>query len=400
MQLFLSWRTGPERNALAIAGLITLLAGIMLVDSVLFPLPGIEHDMFNKVAGCVTAGLFGCAVLALTALLTGWTLVGRFAIVAYGSGLVTAMSAILGSDTGIDVIGATCLLMGPGVIFSRHEWRSMVFACLISLTAIGIMTWRLHGGAAPLLTIESAYMAEIRTGATIVAVCVGGLIIYLYWAAETARAQATREQARSDELLLNILPRPVADRLKRGEREIADGLSDVTVLFADIAGFTRFAATHPPTEVVHLLNRIFSRFDALCIQHGVEKLKTIGDGYMAVAGAPLPFADHAVAAARLALDMQNAMASIRLDYPELSLRVGLNSGPAIAGVMGTHKFAYDVWGDSVNLASRLESNAPLNGIAISASVLAALHGHFQFKPLGELDLKGKGMVPAWELLAA
>lgn len=398
MKRFLSAHSGPERNSRAIACLIVVLAGFMMGDSVLLPLPGPEHEQFNLVAAYVTTALFGCAAAAMLLLLAGLSLLGRFAIVAYGCGLVTAMWAILGRDTGIDIVGAICLLMGPGVIFARAEWRWMILACLISGATVIIMIWCLHDGAAPLLTIQPAFMANIRAGATVVAACVGGLIIYLYWAAEIARAAAAREQARSDELLLNILPRPVADRLKQGERHIADGLADVTILFADIAGFTRFASSRTPAEVVHVLNRIFSRFDTLCIDHGVEKLKTIGDGYMAVAGAPLPMQDHAGAAARMALGMQKAMAEIRAEYPELSLRVGLNSGPAVAGVLGTHKFAYDVWGDAVNLASRLESNAPLNSIAVSASVQAALESRFQFKPMGRLEMKGKGLVPAWELL--
>lgn len=388
---------GPRRNASAVAWLIVILATVMLGDSVLFPLPGEGHMAFNRLAALVTGGLFGCALLSLLALRAGFWLVGRFGIVLYGCGLVAAMAAILGAGTGIDLIGATGLLTGPGIIFGREERRPLIIACLLALLTIGGVVWRLHFGPGPLLPIEAAFMTEVRIGAVIVAACIGGLVIFLYRAAETARAMALREQARSEELLLNVLPRAVADRLKAGEREIADGYADVTVLFADIAGFTRFAARRPPTEVVTLLNRIFSRFDALCIQHGVEKVKTIGDGYMAVSGAPVGFIGHPVAAARLALSMRDAMAPVRADYPELALRIGLNSGPAIAGVMGMHKFAYDIWGDTVNLASRLESKAPPNSIAISASVRAALGDGFVLVPMGELELKGKGAVEAWEL---
>jgi class 3 adenylate cyclase len=142
---------------------------------------------------------------------------------------------------------------------------------------------------------------------------------------------------------------------------------------------------------------LFSRFDALCAAHGVEKLKTIGDGYMAVAGAPSGLPDHAGAAAEVALGMMAAMAETVREHPGLGLRVGLNTGPVVAGVIGTHKFAYDVWGDTVNLASRLESRAVPGTIAISASTLAALGGRFAVEPVGTAELKGIGPVDIWRL---
>ncbi len=219
-------------------------------------------------------------------------------------------------------------------------------------------------------------------------------------AVRDARDEAEAAYARSEELLLNVLPGPVADRLKAGEREIADGLDAVTVLFADIVDFTRYAADRPPAEVVRLLNRVFSRFDALCARHGVEKLKTIGDGYMAVAGAPLARAGHEAAAARLALDMQAAMAEFAAEERGLALRVGLHAGHAVAGVIGTQKFAYDIWGDTVNMASRLEAKAAAGTITVSEAVRAALADDFLFEPLGEVELKGRGMVPAWRLVGA
>lgn len=217
-------------------------------------------------------------------------------------------------------------------------------------------------------------------------------------AVRDARDEAEAAYARSEELLLNVLPRPVADRLKAGEREIADGLDAVTVLFADIVDFTRYAADRPPAEVVRLLNRVFSRFDALCARHGVEKLKTIGDGYMAVAGAPLARAGHEAAAARLALDMQAAMAEFADEEPGLALRIGLHTGHAVAGVIGTQKFAYDIWGDTVNMASRLESKACAGTITVSQAVRDALDTGFLFEPLGPVELKGRGLVDAWRLL--
>jgi class 3 adenylate cyclase/PAS domain-containing protein len=217
-------------------------------------------------------------------------------------------------------------------------------------------------------------------------------------AVQNARDEAEAAYTRSEELLLNVLPQAVAERLKAGEREIADGHDRVTILFADIVNFTRYAASRSPAEVVRMLNRVFSRFDALCADFGVEKLKTIGDGYMAVAGAPLSRPGHEIAAARLALAMLEVTAEIRRDEPGLALRIGLNSGPAIAGVIGTLKFAYDIWGDAVNVAARLESKAAPGTIAVSSDLRDVLVADFELEPLGPVELKGKGTVTAWRLL--
>ena len=165
-----------------------------------------------------------------------------------------------------------------------------------------------------------------------------------------------RAKAESDALLLNVLPRSIADRLKRGERVIADHYDEVTILFADVVDFTPFAAQETPARVVAVLNEVFSRFDTLAERHGLEKIKTIGDAYMVVAGAPEPRADHASVIVDMALEMLDVAASIEpTPGSPLRLRIGIASGPAVAGVIGHRKFSYDVWGDAVNLASRMES---------------------------------------------
>ena len=205
--------------------------------------------------------------------------------------------------------------------------------------------------------------------------------------------QLQAEQELSERLLLNILPKPIAERLKRGEKIIADNFPGVTVLFSDFVGFTKLSASISAVELVGCLNEIFSAFDLLCEQHGLEKIKMIGDAYMVVGGLPVPRADHAAAIARLALAMQAELArfSATLATP-LRMRIGIHTGPVVAGVIGTKKFAYDLWGDTVNLASRMESHAPTGGILVTAATYKLLRGQFRFRAGRAITVKGKGRV--------
>ena len=207
------------------------------------------------------------------------------------------------------------------------------------------------------------------------------------------------EQDTSERLLLNILPQPVAARLKQGESTIADSFSEATVLFSDFVEFTKLSTGIPPKVLVGRLNEIFSSFDQLCEHHGLEKIKMIGDAYMAVAGVPTPRSDHAAAAADLALAMQAAAMQFRAgDGPTFRLRIGLNTGPVIAGVIGTKKFAYDLWGDTVNIASRMEEHAPSGGILVTDSTYQRLKEDYSFKPGRVIKVKGKGEVMTYLLL--
>jgi guanylate cyclase len=199
------------------------------------------------------------------------------------------------------------------------------------------------------------------------------------------------ERARSERLLLNILPAPIAERLKASEESIAEHSDGVTVLFADIVGFTPLSTRKMPHELVEFLNRIFSEFDALADAHGLEKIKTIGDAYMAVAGLPQPWPDHAARAARMALAMCDAAARLSAETGEkLALRIGLHSGPVVAGVIGSRKFTYDMWGDRVNTASRMESHGLPGAIHCTEATAMLLRGEFQLQPRGAVEIKGKG----------
>lgn len=205
------------------------------------------------------------------------------------------------------------------------------------------------------------------------------------------------EQERSERLLLNMLPEKIAKKLKHSRASMADGFEEVSVLFADIVGFTELSSNMSPVQLVGLLNRIFSMFDNLCDQYKLEKIKTIGDAYMVVSGLPEPRTDHAAAIASMALDMQKAISQVKSrEGIQISMRIGINSGPVIAGVIGTKKFIYDLWGDTVNVASRMESLGTPKSIQVTESTYLRLRDQFNFEQRGLIPVKGKGeMMTYW-----
>lgn len=208
-----------------------------------------------------------------------------------------------------------------------------------------------------------------------------------------------RAQERSERLLLNVLPQPVAERLKEQEGIIADACPEVTVLFADLVGFTPLAERLTAQELVSLLDRVFACWDALVAELGVEKIKTIGDAYMVAGGIPGPRADHAEAVADLALAMGPALAGCTAGTgPALQVRIGIDSGPVVAGVIGRAKFSYDLWGDTVNTASRMESHAAPGTIQVSERAYERLRDRFELRPRGTVDVKGKGPMTSYLLL--
>ena len=207
------------------------------------------------------------------------------------------------------------------------------------------------------------------------------------------------EKERSEQLLLNILPKAIVSRLHGGETLIADQLTNVTILFADLIGFTKLSSRLPASELVQLLNELFSEFDRLALSIGVEKIKTIGDAYMVVGGLPEPRPDHAHAVADMALAMIEAVGRINRDtLTPLQMRIGIHSGDVVAGVIGAHKFAYDIWGDTVNIASRMESHSLPNSIQLSAATYRHLHKHFQLERHGSVEIKGKGPMETYFLI--
>ena len=207
------------------------------------------------------------------------------------------------------------------------------------------------------------------------------------------------EKERSEQLLLNILPQAIVTRLNSGETVIADQLSNVTILFADLVGFTKLSSQLSAGDLVRLLNGLFSEFDRLALDLGVEKIKTVGDAYMVAGGLPEPREDHAQAVADMALAMVQTVERMNRELPTpLQMRIGIHSGDVVAGVIGTHKFVYDIWGDAVNIASRMESHSLPNRIQISAATHQHLNECFRLERHGSVDIKGKGPMETYFLL--
>jgi guanylate cyclase len=235
-------------------------------------------------------------------------------------------------------------------------------------------------------------------------IAVGGTIIFTLLAAveiqrRSALAALRVEQARAEELLLNILPESIADRLKVDAHTIADQFSEASILFADVVDFTPRSELLEPAEVVGLLDHLFSHFDALAERYGVEKIKTIGDAYMVAAGVPRSRPDHARALVEMGLDMVEAMhSSDDVGHLEMELRVGINSGPVVAGVIGRKRFLYDLWGDAVNTASRMESQGTPGRVQITRATYELVADEFECEPQGTITVKGKGPMEIWHVV--
>jgi adenylate cyclase len=207
-----------------------------------------------------------------------------------------------------------------------------------------------------------------------------------------------REKEKSDRLLLNILPASIFARLRDGEERIADEYPSVSVLFSDLVGFTPLAARLEAAEVIELLSGLFARFDDLVAERGLEKIKTIGDCYMAAGGLPEPLTDHAVRVVDLGLAMLRSTADVKVDGVGLALRVGVHSGPAVGGVIGHRKFAFDVWGDTVNVASRLEAHGIPNRVHVSEATWRLVGDRFECESRGTVDLRGHGPMQTFAIV--
>ncbi|WP_293342742.1 adenylate/guanylate cyclase domain-containing protein [Microcoleus sp. CAWBG58] len=215
---------------------------------------------------------------------------------------------------------------------------------------------------------------------------------------QAAYQQLELEQAKSEQLLLNVLPAAIVLRLKDNEHNIAESFGEVTVMFADIVGFTELSSRISATAVVKVLNDIFSAFDHLADRHGLEKIKTIGDAYMVVGGLPTPREDHAEAVANMAIDMLQEIRFLSLNHSEpFSIRIGISSGPVVAGVIGLKKFIYDLWGDTVNIASRMESHGITGCIQVTAETYEILKDKYTFQKRGAIQVKGKGYMVTYLL---
>ncbi|HJQ57464.1 MAG TPA: adenylate/guanylate cyclase domain-containing protein [Vineibacter sp.] len=287
-------------------------------------------------------------------------------------------------------------LMAPALAVLFLGTERLVLAGGFSVIAVALMLALL--ALVPHNTGLQSDRALFITGVVPTAAASAALlfVIVQYAMRQIASAEATveREYERSESLLVNILPPPVAERLKtRRDAVIADRYDDASILFADMAGFTARASDTPPDELVLFLNTVYSRLDALVERHGLEKIKTTGDAYMVVSGVPEARTDHAEALADLALDMQAALVGlVDARGRAVPVRIGIASGPVVAGIVGTRKFFYDVWGDAVNTAARMESTGKAGRIHVAPATWVRLAGRYDLEDRGPIEVRGKGMM--------
>ncbi|MCX7032627.1 MAG: adenylate/guanylate cyclase domain-containing protein [Arenimonas sp.] len=281
------------------------------------------------------------------------------------------------------------------------RFRYVFVICLALVLAYNVSL--LYTGISASVAISNNFFL---VGATLIC-CVSNYdherLVHLRYAHEDLIERQTNDIAaqklRADKLLHQILPDPIADRLMDGANTIADGYSDVTVLFADLVGFTEFSSTVSPRTLVKVLNRVFSGFDEVAERCGVEKIKTIGDAYMAACGVPAEVDDHAERILRMAVGMREEMAAVNREFPEyaLDIRIGIHTGPCVAGIIGRQRFIYDLWGDTVNLASRMESTGVSGQVQVSETTYLRARHAFSFEPRGEIQAKGRGAIKAYLL---
>jgi len=309
-----------------------------------------------------------------------------------------ALTAALGTGSGIHLyyIAAAAL----SVLFLGVE-RMALSATVVAVGVSMFVSAQLFLPFNTELVPPATLIANFVVSAVVTVAILFAVVFYAVRQIARAEAALEREYARSEALLTNILPPAIAARLKLAkESVIADSYDDASILFADMAGFTARAADTLPVRLVLFLNDLFSAFDQLVERYGLEKIKTTGDAYMVLSGVPETRPGHAEAIARLALDMRVAVESIaKASGRALSIRIGISSGPVVAGVVGTKKFFYDVWGDTVNVASRMESTGEPGRIQISEATYARLKDKFELESRGEIDVRGKGKMRTWFLIA-
>jgi len=302
----------------------------------------------------------------------------------------------LGWDAGFQYY----LLAIPGIIFFMPPGRMKAKLALLIMTAIAFVgLFHMPNAFNPIIEVNASFIAAVGDFNLLAVFAMLGLFVFFYSrAAEIAEVHLEQEKLKVEELLHAILPAPIAARLQDRRDIIADGFSSATVLFADIVDFAVLADKLSPQDLVRFLDELFSSFDLLAERHGLEKIKTIGDAYMAAAGVPEPMARHARAAAMLAIDMQSFVDNFDpTGMMRIQLRIGIASGPLVAGVIGKRKFIYDLWGSTVNIASRMESHGIPGEIQVSDETRRELGEEFIFEDRGMVEIKGMGEMHTWLL---
>jgi class 3 adenylate cyclase len=327
--------------------------------------------------------------------------IGALALSARGARTVAKIAVLLPAN--LVVVTASFLLGGRvGFLYYFFLFAAVAFLLFGERQWFWRIAFAMLGAGCCVLVLTVAHDPAVAISARVAmtldvasSIAVIGTVVFIVnlFTSDTTRAEErlAEEHARSERLLLNILPAAISARLKDDDKAIADRFAEVTVLFADIVGFTELSQKLSPDELVKMLNRIFSAFDDLAAELGLEKIKTIGDAYMVASGLPEPRADHAIAAARMALAMRDALARINREAGyELHIRIGVHSGAVVAGVIGKKKFIYDLWGDAVNTASRMESSGVPDEIQCTRETYERIKDEFVCEPRGTIKVKGKG----------
>jgi class 3 adenylate cyclase len=285
-------------------------------------------------------------------------------------------------------------------LFSASEKKYIIlFTAITVVCFMGAILWQeLH--VQRFLAVSKEFIDAQRlnsfVGLPLLSIAFG---LYAFSTIHKAEQQVAHEKEKTEQLLLNILPQAVAERFKNDQSFLAEGYPSVSVLFADIVGFTRFSEKIAPDELVIFLNAVFSRFDALTELFGLEKIKTIGDAYMVAGGVPTPSDHHTKSICQMALKIQEVVQDIKSPGGEpLHMRIGISTGPVTAGVIGAKKFIYDLWGNTVNTASRMESHSEAGGIHITEEVYELIKNEFECKSRGEIQVKGKGAMTTYFLI--
>jgi class 3 adenylate cyclase len=327
----------------------------------------------------------------LLAYVLGWTIAALLlARRRWPLGVLLVSFAILQLYYVLDYPGISAAVPMAVALYTAGAAGHLRWALLVAAVAVGGASIFLLfvNPALPVLTVLSELL---RDASLWLAILLLGDAVHSRRALAREHRLLEAERARSERLLRNMLPESIAERLKQREEVIADSSPQVTVLFADIADFTPHAERSPPEATVALLNELFSQFDALTEARGLEKIKTIGDAYMVAGGLPDPMPDHAVAVAEVALGMLELVARRRLpDGGPVRLRIGVDSGPVVAGVIGRRRFSYDLWGDTVNTASRMQTTGVPGCIQVTERTRELLGERFVFQERGRIQVKGKG----------
>jgi class 3 adenylate cyclase len=343
-----------------------------------------------RLGGAIAIGLLLVANVVLDVLPVRWDKPLRVEVTRAAMGAVLAPAAYL----------TTAKPFG-------HWWPGFMLMCITSVITVGVLTGSARYGRIVvtyyigLFAVSAVIAGDVTVARGIVVgggIAIGGLLVVECVAGLGQKLAVERSQrAQIEQLMLRVFPESVVAELER-DREVAHEFDEASILFADIQGFTTMASSMEPPEVVRLLNEVFSSFDALVDEYGLEKIKTIGDCYMVAAGVPDPRPDHAVALCAFGVRLQHLLRDETFAGRSLKFRVGINSGPVVAGIVGTKRFLYDLWGDAVNVASRMESNGEVGTVQVTEATYERVKDVFNCVPKGEADINGKGLLPVWHVV--